>query len=80
MIYKVYVTKYGVPQAGAVLDWESLASTADVDKVGDGPAFTELVNAPGWYTFEMTFGTTPFDVEELVEGAQGIPGVVLHAA
>ena len=68
MKYKIYVAKYGMPQSGAVLNWDYLAAMDGTDKSGAGPAFTEVsaANAKGWYYFEVTYGTTPFDVNELV--------------
>ena len=68
MRYKIWVTKDGIPQPGAVLAWESLAAMDGTDKSGSAPAFTQVsaANAPGQYYFKVKYGTAPFDVPELV--------------
>ena len=65
-LYKFYVTDGGEPKTGLAggCGWESLLTTAGVDKSGTAPAITEI--GGGWYKFTLTFGTSPFDVNELV--------------
>jgi len=68
MIYKIFITENGLPKTELSPSWDSLATLDGTDKSGDGPTINEISssNAPGWYKFEVTYGTTPFDVPELV--------------
>ncbi|MCK5270191.1 MAG: hypothetical protein KAJ46_05370, partial [Sedimentisphaerales bacterium] len=61
MLYYVYFTDAGVPKTGLSPDWESLVTAENgTDKGGSAPAVTEV--GGGWYNFEVTYGTTPWDV------------------
>jgi len=71
MLYYFYVSKAGSPQTGYVdttdLEWETLVTAENgTDKSGSAPAFTEV--GGGWYSFDIAFGTAPWDVitEDLV--------------
>ncbi|MFQ5495970.1 MAG: hypothetical protein ACE5EX_11380 [Phycisphaerae bacterium] len=64
MTYKVYITDQGQPKTGLSPTWSSLYAADGTDKSGSAPAIT--VVGGGWYKFEVTYGTAPFDVVELV--------------
>lgn len=71
MLYYLYVSNAGVPETGLVagndIAWESLDTAENgTDKSGSAPSFTEI--GGGWYAFDITFGTAPWDVttEDLV--------------
>jgi len=64
MTYKFYVTDNGVPKTGLTPSWSSLKALDGTDKSGSAPTINEI--GGGWYKFEVTYGTVPFDVAELV--------------
>ncbi len=64
MIYKIFITEGGAPKTGLSPTWSSLRTTGGVDKSAAGPAIQEI--GGGWYKAEFTYGTSPFDVPELV--------------
>ena len=67
MLYYVYFSDAGTPKTGLTPDWESLLTAENgTDKSGSAPAIAEL--GGGWYKFDVTFGTAPWDVitEDLV--------------
>ncbi len=64
MIYKIYITESGIPKTGLTPTWNSLFSIDGVDKSADAPTISEV--GSGWYKFELSYGTSPFDVAELV--------------
>jgi len=71
MLYYFFVSDGGTPQTGLVagsdIAWESLDTAENgADKNGSAPGFTEI--GGGWYSFDITFGTAPWDVitEDLV--------------
>ena len=71
MLYYVYFSDAGVAKTGLTPSFDSLATAENsTDKSGSVPTVTEISssNAPGWYKFEITFGTAPWDVttEDLV--------------
>ena len=61
-----YVSMDGVPLTGASaeMEFESLLTTGGVDKSGAAPAISEI--GSGWYAFNVTYGTSPFDAGDLV--------------
>lgn len=64
MIYKVLITNEGLPTAGLTPTWNCLYDLDGNDKSGDAPTINEI--GGGWYKFEVIYGTSPFDVAELV--------------
>lgn len=64
MIYKVYITENGIPKTGLTPTWEYLYNLSGNDKSSDAPTISEI--GGGWYKFSVTYGTTPFNVAELV--------------
>ena len=64
MFYYFYVSNAGVPATGLVpgsdIAWESL-HTAENGTSKTGPSFSEI--GGGWYSFDITFGQSPWDVE-----------------
>lgn len=61
MLYYVYFSDGGVPETGLSPDWESLVTAENgTDKSGSAPTITEI--GGGWYKYEITFGTAPWDV------------------
>lgn len=64
MTYKFFVSDNGSPATGLTPSWSSLYALDGTDKSGSAPAISEV--GGGWYTFELTYGTAPFDVAELV--------------
>jgi len=66
MLYYLYVSNAGVPETGLVagsdIVWESLDTGENgTDKSGSAPAIVEI--GGGWYSFDITLGTAPWDVE-----------------
>ena len=61
-----YVSIDGAPLTGASaeMEFESLLTTGGVDKSGSAPAISEI--GSGWYAFQVTYGTAPFDAGDLV--------------
>ena len=67
MLHPVYISQNGEPKTGLSPDWESLLTMENAtDKSGSAPAISEIDG--GWYKFNITFGTAPWDVttEDLV--------------
>ena len=71
MLYYFFVADGGTPETGLVagsdIAWESLDTAENgTDKSGSAPSFREI--GGGWYNFDITFGTAPWDVtgEDLV--------------
>lgn len=64
MTYKVFITEDGEPKTGLSPSWSSLLTVDGADKSGSAPTISEI--GGGWYKFEVTYGTGPFDVPELV--------------
>ncbi len=64
MIYKIFITESGIPKTGLTLSWNSLYAIDGTDKSASAPAISEI--GGGWYKFELVYGTSPFDVAELV--------------
>ena len=64
MIYKIYITEDGIPKTGLTPTWNSLRAIDGTDKSASAPSISEI--GGGWYKFELTYGTAPFDVDELV--------------
>lgn len=65
MLYYLYVSNVGLPEAGLVagsdIVWESLYTGENAtDKSGSAPAIVEI--GGGWYSFDITLGTSPWDV------------------
>ena len=61
MLYFVYFSDAGSPKTGLSPDWESLVTAENgTDKSGSAPTVTEV--GGGWYVFEITYGTAPWDV------------------
>lgn len=61
MRYYLYATKAGAPQTGLVMAWESLLTGENgTDKSASAPAISEV--GGGYYTFEIDYGTAPWDV------------------
>ena len=70
MIYTVYIEDAtGVPKTGLTPDWEYLYALDGTDKSGSAPAISEI--GGGDYSFTVTYGTAPFDVDELVGVVDG---------
>jgi len=61
-----YVAKDGEPLAGAAgqMGFESLKTSAGVDKSASAPAISEI--GGGWYKIAVAYGTAPFDGGDLV--------------
>ncbi len=74
MLYYVYFSDDDGPVADLNPVWKGLATAEDgVDKTtaaNTGSAISEVsaANAPGWYCFDITFGSSPWDAvtEDLV--------------
>ncbi len=64
MTYKIYITESGSPKTGLTPTWEYFYAIDGTDKSGSAPSLSEI--GGGWYKFEVTYGTSPFDVAELV--------------
>jgi hypothetical protein len=64
MIYKIFITEDGVPRSGLTPTWLSLRAVDGTDKSATVPTISEI--GGGWYKFSVAYGTTPFDVAELV--------------
>jgi len=63
MEYSVYFSSGGVPATGLTLAWETLVtSTNGTDKSATAIGATEA--GGGWYTFEVDFGSAPWDVTD----------------
>lgn len=77
MLYYVYFTDGGVPKTGLSPSWEYL-KTATNGTNKTGPSISEV--GGGWYSFQATYGTSPWDVtaEDLVGVVDG--GATLSGA
>jgi len=64
MIYKVFLSEDGQPKTGLTPTFASLRAVDGTDKSSQAPAISEI--GGGWYKFQVTYGTEPFDVAELV--------------
>lgn len=61
MLYHIYFENFGTPVTGLTPDWEYLLTAENGnDKSGSAPSITEV--GGGWYKFDITFGTAPWDV------------------
>ena len=61
MLYYVYFSNAGVAETGLTPDWEYLITAENgTDKSGSAPAIGET--GGGWYNFDVTLGTAPWDV------------------
>ena len=61
MLYYVYFSNAGVAETGLTPDWEYLITAENgTDKSGSAPAVGEA--GGGWYNFDVTLGTAPWDV------------------
>lgn len=61
MLYEVYFSDAGVPKTGLSPTFEYLITAENgTDKSGSAPTITEV--GGGLYTFDVTYGTTPWDV------------------
>ena len=67
MLYYVYFSDEGSPKASLSPDWDSLITAENgTDRSGDKPTITEgggAGNGGGWYKFDITFGTAPWQTE-----------------
>ncbi len=76
MLYYVYFSNAGVAEAGLTPDFEFLLTAENgTDKSGSAPTVNET--GGGWYNFDVTLGTAPWDVatEDLLGSIDG--GVAL---
>ncbi len=64
MTHKFWIGDGGGPVTGLSPTWEYLLAIDSTDKSGSAPAITEI--GGGWYKFSLTYGTAPWDVNELV--------------
>ena len=67
MLYYVYFSDVGIAKTGLAPAWEYLKTAQNAtDKSGSAPSITEI--GGGWYKFNITLGTAPWDVttEDLV--------------
>ncbi len=64
MVFKVYIADGAGPRTGLSPAWEYLLALDGADKSGAAPAISEI--GGGWYKFELTYETAPWDVAELV--------------
>ncbi len=76
MIYVAYFADDGVPKTGLTPTWNSLRAIDGTDKSGDAPAITPI--GSGWYKWEIVYGTTPFDVMQLVGTIDGGSALINH--
>ena len=61
MLYYAYFANAGIPETGLTPDWEYLITAENgTDKSGSAPAIAEA--GGGWYNFNVTLGTAPWDV------------------
>jgi hypothetical protein len=61
MLYYVYITQNGEPKTGLSPDFQSLLTAENgTDKSGSAPTISEL--GGGLYKFDVTYGSTPWDV------------------
>jgi len=61
MLYYLYFTDAGTPKTGLTPTWESLLTAENgTDKSGSAPTISEI--GGGWYVFDVTFGTVPWNV------------------
>ncbi|HUX30616.1 MAG TPA: hypothetical protein VMV78_08315 [Thiobacillus sp.] len=68
---------YGLgPKTGLSPSWESLKAIDGIDKSSSAPSITEI--GGGWYKFSLSYGTAPWDVNELV-GVIDADGSLLDA-
>ena len=71
MLYYVYFSDAGVAATSLTPSFSSLGTAQNgADKNGSAPTVSEIdsSNCPGWYRFDITFGSAPWDVttEDLV--------------
>ncbi|MBE0534990.1 MAG: hypothetical protein IH624_04910 [Phycisphaerae bacterium] len=66
MTIPFYAAKDGGPLVGgaAEMAFESLLTLAGVDRSASAPAISEI--GGGWYAFNVTYGTAPFEAGDLV--------------
>ena len=64
MVYKVYIADNTGPRTGLSPSWESLKTVDGAGRMVSAPSITEI--GGGWYRFELTYGTVPWDVPDLV--------------
>ena len=64
MTYKIYIADGLGPKTGLSPSWESLKAIDGIDKSSSAPSITEI--GGGWYKFSLSYGTAPWDVNELV--------------
>lgn len=64
MIWKLFFSDGGTPKTGLSPTISTLNAIDGTDKSGDAPDIAEV--GGGWYALSATFGTAPFDVDELV--------------
>jgi len=79
MLYYVYFSDAGVPKTGLTLTWEYLVTaTNGTDKSANAPSFSEI--GGGWYSFNVSYGSSPWDVttEDLIGVVDG--GSILDTA
>lgn len=62
--FLVYFSQSGVPAAGLAPVWGSLHGADGQDHTAQGPAISEV--GGGWYRFELTKGTPPWQDGQLV--------------
>jgi len=72
-VFLVYFTQYGSPATGLSPTWSSLHDTNGTDKSGQGPSISEI--GGGWYKFELTKGSAPWDGTDLVGVIDGGPSL-----
>ena len=63
---KFYVASDGMPLIGAAaeMEFETLLTEVGVNKLASAPAISEI--GSGWYSFDVAYGTDPFDAGDLV--------------
>ena len=64
MTFKLYIADGCGPKTGLSPSWESLKAIDGTDRSGSAPSISEI--GGGWYKFSQTYGTAPWDVNELV--------------
>jgi len=64
VVYTFYVSDNGGPKSGLTPTWYALLDIAGNVLTGSAPAVTEI--GAGWYKFELTFGTSPWNSGKLI--------------
>ncbi len=72
--YTIFITEDGAPKTGLTPGWEYLHALDGTDKSGSAPAISEI--GGGWYKFLLTYGTAPFDVDDLRGSIDADAGLV----